>query len=261
MSGTDETQYVDPDTWWDRLYSPGADSAVGERPTPATAADDHDQAEAAAPVDLTKAEPGEPADGEPQADGPSGWWRSSRPPVEPEADDDDDEDAGPPFDLRALADQLTGVLSETPQEREQRRYAEAEARYADAGESRVERSQRHREERRQRERWSSVLPLVPHSERVSRFRRWVVLTALSASAGYACDLVQIAARLPLTEGAVALGAGWWFDLWMRRWGRTRVSQVRGAFPLALLLVVRIPVASALVAVLGLAPLLALTNHH
>jgi len=229
MSGTDETRYVDPDTWFERLY---------EEPVAAG----QDQAEDDVPVDLAKAEPDDPP--------------------EPEADDEDQGDgAGRAFDLRALADQLTGVLSETPQEREQRRYAEAEARYAEAGESRAERSQRHRAERRDQQHRASMLLLVHHSERVRRFRRWVVLTGLSASVGYGLGFVQIAARLPLTEGAAALGGCWWLDLYVRRWGRVRVSQVRGAFPLALLVVTRIPVASALTALLGLAPLLALTNHH
>ena len=228
MTDTNETRYLDPDTWWDRLYDEPA-------------ATEQDRAEDDVPVDLAKPEP----DHQP----------------EPEADDDDqDDDARQPFDLRALADQLTGVLSETPEERAQRRHAEAEARYADAGETRAERSQRHRDERRAQQRRASALLRVHHSERTRRFRRWVVLTGLSASVGYGLGFVQIAARLPLTEGAAALGGCWWFDLFMRRWGRIRVSQVRGAFPLALLVIVRIPVASALVALLGLAPLLALTNH-
>jgi len=231
MSGTDPTRYLDPSTWWDRLY-----------PEPEPVATGQHQAKDDASVDLAKEQP----DGQ----------------AEPEADDEDQaDDAGRAFDLRALADQLTGVLSETPEERAQRRHAEEEARYAAAGETRAERSQRHRDERRDHQRRASALLRVHHSERTRRFRRWVVLTGVSASVGYAVHVVQIAARLPPTVAVAALGGSWWLDLWMRRWGKVRVSQVRGLFPLALLIVIRMPLASVLVALLGLAPLLALTGHH
>jgi hypothetical protein len=187
------------------------------------------------------------------------------PEPKPGADGDDQADgAERAFDLRALADQLTGVLSETPDERERRRHREREARLADAGETPAQRKQRHREERREHEHRASALVRVHHSERAHRFRRWVVLTGLSASAGYAVGLVQDATGLPLDVGVAALGACWWFDLYMRRWGRTRVSQVRGLFPLVLLVVVRIPVASVLASLLGLNQLLALSGqlfHH
>ena len=249
MSDTNETRYVDPDTWWQRLYA-----------EPVTT---EDQAEDDVPVDLAKAEPDDQGGTEAETAGPAGWWSRSRDQAEPEpATDDEDQadDAGRAFDLRALADQLTGVLSETPEERAQRRHAEEEARYAAVGETRAERSQRHRTERREQDHRASMLLRVHHSERTRRFRRWVVLTGLSASAGYAVHVVQIAARLPPTVAGAALGGSWLLDLWLRRWGRIRVSQVRGAFPLALLILIRMPLASVLVALLGLAPLLALTNH-
>ncbi|WP_034090173.1 hypothetical protein [Streptacidiphilus albus] len=237
MTDTDGTRYVDPDTWFERLY------AESNPDTHAAAA----PAEDSVPVDLAKAEPVDQAEPEPEA-----------------ADEDQADSAGLPFDLRALADQLTGVLSETSEEREKRRHREREARLADAGETPAQRRQRHREERRQHERRTTALLRVHHSERARRFRRWVVLTGLSASAGYAVGLVQDATGLPLDVGVAALGACWWFDLYMRRWGRIRVSQVRGVFPLVLLIVVRIPVASVLASLLGLNQLLALSGqlfHH
>ena len=238
MTDTDGTRYVDPDTWFERLYDPALpDTHDGDRPDSG-----EDQAEDDVPVDLAKAEPVE------------------RP--EPEAvDEDQDDDRQPPFDLRALAGQLTDVLSETPEERVQRRQRERDERLATAGETPAERRQRHRDERRQHEHRASALIRVHHAERTRRFRRWVALTALSASVGYGLHVVQTAARLPPTEAGAALGGSWILDLWLRRWGKVRVSRVRGMFPLALLVIVRIPVASVLVALLGLAPLLALTNHH
>lgn len=237
MTDTDGTRYVDPDSWYERLYDPALpDTHDADGPD-----GDEDQGEDHVPVALAKAEPDDQA--------------------EPEADGEDQADDREPFDLRALADQLTDVLSETPEEREKRRHAEEDARLASAGETPSERRQRHRDERTQRQHRASALMRVHHGERTRRFRRWVVLTALSASVGYGLHVVQIAARLPSTVAGAALGGSWLLDLWLRRWGKVRVSQVRGAFPLALLILIRIPVASVLVALLGLAPLLALTNHH
>jgi hypothetical protein len=237
VTDTDGTRYVDPDTWFERLYDPALpDTHDADGPD-----GDEDQAEDHLPVALTKAEPDDQA--------------------EPEADDDDQADGKEPFDLRALADQLSDVLSETPEERDKRRHREREERLAAAGETPADRRQRHRDERTQRQHRASALMRVHHGERTRRFRRWVALTALSASAGYGLHVVQIAARLPPTVAGAALGGSWVLDLWMRRWGKVRVSQVRGVFPLALLMLIRIPVASVLVALLGLAPLLALTNHH
>ncbi len=230
MTDTNETRYVDPATWWDRLYTEAESVATGQ----GHAGDD-------VPVVLAKAEPDDQA--------------------APEADDEDQADDKSPFDLRALADQLTGVLSETAGEREERRRRELEAKLAAAGETPAQRRERHREDRRQRERRTSMLLRVGQTERVRRFRRWVVLTGLSASAGYSLHVVQAATRLPPTVAGAALGGSWLLDLWMRRWGKVRVSQVRGLFPLALLIIIRMPFASVLVALLGLAPLLALTGHH
>jgi hypothetical protein len=248
MTDTDQPRYVDPDTWFERLY---AEPVATE-----------DQAEADAPVNLAKAEPDDQAEDDPEPAGPAGWWRRSQADPESVPDDEDQADSGErPFDLRALADHLAGVLSETPEERAQRRHAEEEARYVASGETAAERRQRHRADRRQREHRASMLMRVHHAERVRRFRRWVVLTGLSASLGYGFGAVQAATHLPPTVGGGALGVFWLIDLRTRAWGKVRVSQVRGAFPLALLVILRVPVASALCALLGLAPLLALTNHH
>lgn len=246
MTDANETRYVDPDTWFERLY---AEPVATEGP-----------AEPDIPVDLVKGAQGDKASGPGAAHGPSGWWRRNQAQAQqqPEANGSSQE---PPFDLRALADHLTSVLSETQEERERRRRDEHEARHADAGETALERRQRHRTEHADRQRRASMLPLVHHSERARRFRRWVVLTGLSASVGYTFDLVQIAAGLPPSVAGGALGGCWLLDRAMRGGGRIRVSEVHGVIPLALLVFVRVPFASVLVALLGLAPLLALTNHH
>ncbi|MFJ2579987.1 hypothetical protein [Kitasatospora aureofaciens] len=174
-------------------------------------------------------------------------------------------------------DRLSQTITETPEERRQRLDREEDARIdADrvaAGkkpETDRERAQRHKQRDRVRrhraERYASMLHKVDSSERVRRFRRWSVLTGLSASVGYSVGLVQWADAQGI--GAyVVLAAGWALDLWMRRDAHghmTRVSQVRGAVRLPVLVLVRVPVASALAAACHLAPLLAATGrvlHH
>lgn len=169
-------------------------------------------------------------------------------------------------------DRISQTLTETPEERRRRLDAEEDAgidaaRVA-AGqkpETSRERAQRHRDRDRARrnkaERRASMLHKVDHSERVRRVRRWLVLTGLSASAGYSIGLVQWADAQGI--GAyVVLAASWALDLWLRRDPHghlTRVSEVRGAVRLPLLVLVRVPVASALAAACKLAPLLALTG--
>lgn len=170
-------------------------------------------------------------------------------------------------------DELSRTITETPDERRQRLDAEDDAR-TDAAriaagqqpETDRERAQRHRQRDRERrhraERYASMLHRVDSSERARRFRRWCLLTGLSASAGYSVGLVQWTAAQGI--GAyVVLAAGWALDLRMRRNAHghiTRVSEVRGAVRLPLLVLLRTPLASALAAACHLSPLLAATGH-
>lgn len=183
-------------------------------------------------------------------------------------------------------DRISQTLTETPEER-RRRLDDEEDAGIDAArvaagqkpETPRERAQRHRDRDRARrhkaERLASMLHKVDSNERVRRVRRWFVLTGLSASVGYSVGLVQWAGAQGI-GGYVVLAASWALDLWMRRdkhGHMTRVSEVRGAVRLPVLVLVRVPVASALAAACKLAPLLALTgpafnhlisatfNHH
>lgn len=169
-------------------------------------------------------------------------------------------------------DRISQTITETPEERRRRLNAEEDAGIDAARiaasrkpETARERAQRHKKRDRARrhkaERRASMLHSVDSGERVRRFRRWFILTALSASAGYAMGLVQWADQAGIGT-YVVLVAGWALDLWMRRdaHGRiTRVSEVCGAYRLPVLVAVRIPLASALAAACNLAPLLALTG--
>jgi hypothetical protein len=159
-------------------------------------------------------------------------------------------------------------LSETPEQRRRRLRDEGDAAYAAAGETARERTRRHRAEDRQHQRTAQRAASLPwrqqHTERVRRFRRWCTLTALSASAGFSLGLVQWVATLNLPLGVSVWVAAWVLDLRIRGWGSTPVSQVHGGGRIAVLVVARIPVASALAAVCGLSPLLAATGyllHH
>lgn len=175
-------------------------------------------------------------------------------------------------------DRLSQTITETPEERRRRLDAEEDARIDAARlaagqkpETDRERAQRHKQRDRARsrraERYASMLHKVDSSERVRRFRRWAILTGLSASVGYSVGLVQWTDAQGI--GAyVVLAAGWALDLRMRRNAHghmTRVSEVRGAVRLPVLVLVRVPVASALAAACHLSPLLAasghLINHH
>jgi hypothetical protein len=138
--------------------------------------------------------------------------------------------------------------------------AERDEKFQTAGETPQQRAARHRQERREQQRWASAMWRVPNNERVKRFRRWCVLTALSASAGYGMGAVQFVSHLPYGVEVGALCFGWVLDLWLRGNGRVRVSGARGPAAIGLLVLVRIPFASALAAACHLAPLLAATGH-
>jgi hypothetical protein len=186
----------------------------------------------------------------------------------------------------AAAEATSRYLTEAPEqrhrrEREEHRQALAEFRERDdaarakAGETPRQRKVRHqREDRQQRadERaldarhkrdaqiWASMPWKLHNAERVRRFRRWCAMTVLSASLGCAVHLVQWCASLGAGAYAV-LGAGWVLDTWLRTSnGRhLRVAEATGGRR-ALLLITRVPFASALGAVCGLSPLLVLSGH-
>ncbi|KJS56304.1 hypothetical protein VM98_07755 [Streptomyces rubellomurinus subsp. indigoferus] len=227
-----------------------------------------DASEQAAPVDLTKAgtdpdaAPATDAGADDPADVGEDQAAEADDPEQPEAAAEADDDAPAWVDTLAqrLGTQLGTIISETPEERAERLRAEREARHEAAGETESERRARHRREAIARRQRASVLWRQPQSERARRFRRWCVLTTISASVGFAVHLPQALAHLPMPVGLGALGAAWLLDLKLRGGGHVRVTQVRGPVALTYLCVVRVPVASALVAVLGLGPLLALLNN-
>jgi hypothetical protein len=159
-----------------------------------------------------------------------------------------------------LGDRVGTILTETPDERAERQRAEHEAKYEAKGETEQQRRRRHRREAITRRQRASVLWRQDDAERRKRFRRWCILTAASAAAGYLMHLPQALTHVPLPVGVGTVFLAWLFDHKLRGGGHVRVTQVRGPAVLYLCLV-RIPLASALIAVLGLTPLFALTNHH
>ncbi|WBP89515.1 hypothetical protein [Kitasatospora cathayae] len=158
-----------------------------------------------------------------------------------------------------LGTRIGTILTETPDERAERERAEHEAKYEAKGETEQQRRRRHRREAIARRQKASVLWRQDSDERTKRFRRWCILTAASAAAGYLLHLPQALTHLPLSVGVGAVAVSWLFDHKMRGGGHVRVTQVRGPAVLYLCLV-RVPLASALFAVLGLTPLFALTTH-
>ncbi|MEU4296369.1 hypothetical protein [Kitasatospora aureofaciens] len=161
---------------------------------------------------------------------------------------------------KRLGDQVGTILTETPEERAERQRAEREAHYEAKGETEEQRRARHRREAIARRQKASVLWRQEDAERRKRFRRWCIITATSAAAGYLLHLPQALTHVPLPVGVGAVVLAWLLDHKMRGGGHVRVTQVRGPAVLYLCLV-RIPLASALIAVLGLTPLFALTTHH
>jgi hypothetical protein len=159
-----------------------------------------------------------------------------------------------------LGDRVGTILTETPDERAERQRAEHEAKYEAKGETEQQRRRRHRREAIARRQRASVLWRQDDAERRKRFRRWCILTAASAAAGYLLHLPQALTHVPLPVGVGTVFLAWLFDHKLRGGGHVRVTQVRGPAVLYLCLV-RIPMASALIAVLGLTPIFALTNHH
>ncbi|MFJ5070229.1 hypothetical protein ACIQC7_27850 [Kitasatospora sp. NPDC088556] len=178
-------------------------------------------------------------------------------------------------DLVGFADLLAERITETPQDRaarleaarelgRQRARTREDAARAAAGETPAQRDLRHRQQRladqreakqrARRERRRAARASGP-SDRTRRFRKWCVLTAISAIGGYSIGLVPLLGTGGPAVGALAAAFGWGFDLHTRDKGRLRVSEVRGSGPLLILILLRVPVASGLVVALGLGPLL------
>jgi uncharacterized membrane protein YdbT with pleckstrin-like domain len=160
----------------------------------------------------------------------------------------------PASDVQSLADRLGQLITETPEARAGRQHAEREAAFEAAGETADQRKARHRAEkkaaRRQADR-AARLAKEGSSGRARRFRRWCVLTALSASAGYAVGLPQLLAPGGPYVGLLVAAFGWALDLRVRGWGDTPVSEIRRPLALAVLVVVRVPLASGLLAALDI----------
>ncbi|MFF7453061.1 hypothetical protein [Kitasatospora sp. NPDC008115] len=175
-------------------------------------------------------------------------------------------------DLVGMVDLLADRIGETPEERAARREAERElarqraraeedALRAAQGESPEQRTRRHRVQRladqreartrARRQRRHAARTKGDSSDRARRFRRWCVLTAISATSGYWTGLVSLAAPGGPFVGLLLAAGGWAVDLHTRDRGRLRVSEVRGPGPLLLLIALRVPVASGLAVALGL----------
>ncbi|MFG3051376.1 hypothetical protein ACGFZP_10585 [Kitasatospora sp. NPDC048239] len=179
-------------------------------------------------------------------------------------------------DLVGMVDLLAERIGETPDERAARLDAEREldkrrararedAERAAAGETPEQRTRRHRQQRladkrtastrARRERRRAARTAGP-SDRTRRFRRWCVLTAISAIGGCSTGLVTLIAPGGPYVGLLLAAGGWALDLHIRDRGRQRVSEVTRPGPLVLLVLVRIPVASGLAVAAGLDHVLA-----
>jgi hypothetical protein len=169
--------------------------------------------------------------------------------------------------LAAAMDDLSRSITETPQQRAQRLRDEDDARRELRGETPSQRRRRHRAEDRRRRnaatRAASRLWKIDPAERARRFRRWCLLTAGSASAGYAVGLVQwLSTAPPLVTGLLGLPTAYWLDLKMRGgwYGASRLSDLHGWRPISAALLTRVPFACVLASALRLDQLLAATGH-
>lgn len=205
------------------------------------------------------------------------WWRATGPdrhltdqPVLPPVTDWETTGDQPDDTAHRVADRIALLLSETEKERAARHRAERDAAYAAAGETERQRTARHKREKRARattaRRRQIAREMLDSSKRAPRFRKWALLTAISAAIGWKCGLVQICGVvIRNTNGGppVAVGAGaflvglgyavdWYLRGGARDGGATAVTDVRRA-RIPLLIVTRIPVASALLALLAYTP--------
>jgi hypothetical protein len=174
---------------------------------------------------------------------------------EPEQDDD------PSHVLpAAVLERIAAIIAETPEERATRRKTEREAAFIAAGETQNEREARHRVERKAAERAATALWRQHYGERVKRFRQWVLLTAVSTGIGWEVGAPQALAHLPQPVQVGAVVAAWWVDWWLRSKGKVRVSEAR-QWALVGVILTRVPFASALVAMCGLVPTIAVLYGH
>lgn len=178
-----------------------------------------------------------------------------------ELEDEPEEDDDPSHVLpMAVLERIAVIIAETPEERAERRKTEREAAFIAGGETPSEREARHRAERKQAERAATVLWRQPYVERAKRFRRWMLLTAVSAGIGWEIGLPQALARVPGPVQVAAAAGALWVDRWLRSRGKVRVSQAR-QWALVGVILTRVPFASALVAVFDLVPLVATLYGH
>ncbi|MFF1790769.1 hypothetical protein ACFVX9_30430 [Kitasatospora sp. NPDC058243] len=183
---------------------------------------------------------------------------------------------GRPDDVVGMLDYLADRITETPADRaerlaaareleKRRERAREDAECAAAGETPRQRAWRHRRQqladqretraRARRQRRRAARRSGP-DDRVRRFRRWCILTGISAIGGYSTGLIQVITPGGPYVGLLLAAGGWAIDLYLRELGRLRVSEVRGPGPLMILIAVRVPVASGLAVAFGLGPLLA-----
>lgn len=154
---------------------------------------------------------------------------------------------------------LSRAIVETPEQRRHRERTEDDDRREALGETPKQRKRRHQAEDRKRRAIRRRLESLPwhrsSAERVRRFRRWCVMTALSATAG-----TSIATFLDGDQGLalLVLTLGYGADLWSRQLGTLAVSDVTMRQPVRLLMVllIRMPFAAALASLCHVAPLIA-----
>lgn len=173
--------------------------------------------------------------------------------------------------LAQSMDDLSRSIVETPEDRRQRVRSETRAaddeRRAELGETPAQRALRHQAEDRAEQRWArraaTRIWKARPDERSRRFRRWCILTGLSASAGYSMGLVQLTSTLPTGVATlIAFPATYWLDLRLRGgiFNFERISDLRDARRIAIVLMTRIPVASVLASILQLDALLAASGR-
>ncbi|MFI9784656.1 hypothetical protein ACIHEI_14285 [Kitasatospora sp. NPDC051984] len=177
-------------------------------------------------------------------------------------------------DLIGVIDMLGARITETADERaarleaeqeldKKRRRARQDAELAAAGETPEQRTKRHRQQQladkreaaaKARRARRQAARVAGPSDRTRRFRRWCVLTAISATGGYLTGLIAFVSASGPLAGLVLAAVGLVLDLWLRDHGRLRVSEVARPWPITLLILARVPVASGLVVAAGLGPL-------
>lgn len=185
------------------------------------------------------------------------WWRNTADTVwHPDAVTRvEDSSRGITDAMNALARTIT----ETPEQRRHRERIADDDRREAAGETPKQRRRRHQAEDRRRRAIRQRLDSLPWNrdpaERVRRFRRWCVMTALSATAG-----TTVATFLDGDQGlaVLTLVLGYGADLWSRHLGAVAVSDVTMRQPVRLLLVllIRMPFAAALASLCHVSPLIA-----